>query len=78
MVSQNAESMMLVPSGSIDGYIRAVSTIPLLTAEEEIELATKLRDEGDLKAARKLVLAHLRFVVSIARGYEGYGLPCGI
>ena len=75
MVSQNAESMMLVPSGSIDGYIRAVSTIPLLTAEEEIELATKLRDEGDLKAARKLVLAHLRFVVSIARGYEGYGLP---
>lgn len=75
MVSQNYESMMLVPSDNIDGYIRAISTIPLLTAEEELSLATKLRDEGDLDAARKLVLAHLRFVVSIARGYEGYGLP---
>lgn len=75
MVYQNDESMMLVPSDNIDGYIRAINSIPLLTKEEEIELATRLRDEGDVEAARKLVLAHLRFVVSIARGYDGYGLP---
>ncbi len=70
-----ADAMMLVPSDNIDGYMRAVSTIPLLTADEERDLATKLRDDGDVSAARKLVLSHLRFVVSIARGYEGYGLP---
>ena len=75
MVYQNDESMMLVPSDNIDGYIRAINSIPFLTKEEEIELATRLRDEGDVEAARKLVLAHLRFVVSIARGYDGYGLP---
>lgn len=75
MYTQNAESMMLVPSNNIDGYIRAINSIPLLTYEEEVELATKLRDSGDVEAARKLVLAHLRFVVSIARGYDGYGLP---
>ena len=74
MVYQNDESMMLVPSDNIDGYIRAINSIPLLTKEEEIELATRLRDEGDVEAARKLVLAHLRFVVSIARGYDCYGV----
>lgn len=75
MLLQKDESMMLVPSDNIDGYIRAINSIPLLTAEEELELATKLRDTGDVEAARKLVLSHLRFVVSIARGYDGYGLP---
>ncbi len=73
----NAENMMLVPSDNLDGYIRAINSIPLLTEKEEFYLATRLQKEGDLEAARKLVLAHLRFVVSIARGYMGYGLPLG-
>ncbi len=68
-------SLMLVPSGNIEGYIRSVNAIPLLSAEEEYELATKFNEEGDLDAAKKLVMTHLRFVVSIAKGYEGYGLP---
>ncbi len=66
---------MLVPSSNIEGYIRAVSAIPLLTAREEHDLAVDFRANGNIEAARKLVLAHLRFVVSIARGYIGYGLP---
>ena len=60
--------------GNIDAYINWVKQIPLLSAEEELELAKKLHDQGDLEAARKLVLAHLRFVVYIAKGYLGYGL----
>ena len=71
----NSDAYMLVPSDNIDGYIRAINSIPLLTEKEEIELATRLKESGDLEAARKLVMSHLRFVVSIARGYEGYGLP---
>ncbi len=61
--------------GSIDQYIQSVNRIPLLTEREEVELATRLRDEGDVEAARKLVMSHLRLVVAIARGYLGYGLP---
>lgn len=66
-----------VPSaaGSIDQYIQAVNRVPLLTEQQEVELATRLRDEGDVEAARQLVLSHLRVVVAIARGYLGYGLP---
>ncbi|TCJ14773.1 RNA polymerase sigma factor RpoH [Parasulfuritortus cantonensis] len=66
-----------VPSalGSLDNYIQAVNRFPLLSAEEEHELATRLQRHGDLEAARKLVLSHLRLVVAIARGYLGYGLP---
>ncbi|HRQ48868.1 MAG TPA: sigma factor, partial [Rhodocyclaceae bacterium] len=66
-----------VPSavGSIDQYIQTVNRIPLLSEKEEIELAIRLRDDGDVDAARKLVMSHLRLVVSIARGYLGYGLP---
>lgn len=66
-----------VPSavGSIDQYIQSVNRIPLLTEHEEVELATRLRDEGDVDAARRLVMSHLRLVVAIARGYLGYGLP---
>lgn len=71
----NSDAYMLVPGDNIDGYIRAINSIPLLTEKEEIELATRLKESGDLEAARKLVMSHLRFVVSIARGYEGYGLP---
>lgn len=61
--------------GNIDAYISAVNRLPMLTHEEEISLARRLRDENDLGAAQKLVLSHLRLVVSIARGYLGYGLP---
>lgn len=66
-----------VPSaaGSLEQYIQAVNSIPMLTAEEESELANRYRAASDLAAAKKLVLSHLRVVVSIARGYAGYGLP---
>jgi RNA polymerase sigma-32 factor len=63
------------PVGSLDAYIDAVAKVPVLTREAELELARQLRDHGDLEAARQLVFSHLRFVVHIARGYHGYGLP---
>ncbi|MEM0514016.1 RNA polymerase sigma factor RpoH [Pseudoalteromonas sp. YIC-827] len=62
-------------SASIEGYLQAVSTIPMLEAEEERRLASKLQDEGDLSAAKQLIMSHLRFVAHIAKGYSGYGLP---
>ena len=65
------------PVGSLDAYIDKVARIPVLAREEEMKLATRFRDENDLEAARELVLSHLRFVVHIARGYSGYGLPIG-
>jgi RNA polymerase sigma-32 factor len=65
------------PLGSLDAYIDTVSRIPVLSREEELALAKRLRDHDDLDAARDLVLSHLRFVVHIARGYSGYGLPVG-
>ncbi len=61
--------------GSLENYIQAVNRFPLLSAEEEHELAVRFRDEEDLEAARQLILSHLRLVVAIARGYLGYGLP---
>ncbi|HYC42633.1 MAG TPA: RNA polymerase sigma factor RpoH [Noviherbaspirillum sp.] len=61
--------------GNIEAYISAVNRIPMLTAEEETSLARRLREQNDLAAAQKLVMSHLRLVVSIARGYLGYGLP---
>jgi len=61
----------------LDHYIQAANSVAVLSAEEEYEIATRLRNEDDLEAARTLVLAHLRFVVHIARGYLGYGLPLG-
>jgi len=66
-----------VPSlvGSLETYIATVNRFSLLTAEEELSLARKLRDENDIDAARALVVSHLRVVVAIARGYLGYGLP---
>ena len=67
--------MMLVPQGSIEGYIRAANEYPMLTAEEEKELAERLYYHEDIDAAKKLVLSHLRFVIHVARGYSGYGLP---
>ncbi|MHC8440651.1 MAG: RNA polymerase sigma factor RpoH [Candidatus Eutrophobiaceae bacterium] len=61
--------------GSLENYIRAVNQIPMLSADEETRLAERLCAQGDLDAARTLVMSHLRFVVSVARGYRGYGLP---
>jgi RNA polymerase sigma-32 factor len=61
--------------GNIEAYISAVNRIPMLTHEEETTLARRLRDKNDLAAAQKLIMSHLRLVVSIARGYLGYGLP---
>ncbi len=63
-----------LPTGSIDAYISAAYQLPMLSAEEERNLALRLRDQGDLDAARLLVLSHLRFVIRVARGYSGYGL----
>ncbi len=68
----------MVPSlGNLDAYISATNRIPLLTHEEEVSLARRLRADGDLQAAGQLVLSHLRLVVSISRQYLGYGLPHG-
>jgi len=66
-----------VPSatGSIEAYISAANRVPMLTEEEEKTLARRLRDTGDLDAARGLVTSHLRLVIAVARGYLGYGLP---
>lgn len=63
-----------VPVGSIDAYIYGVNQIPMLTAEEEYDYAQRFQDDGDVEGARALVLAHLRYVVRVARGYLGYGL----
>jgi len=70
-----AKDFALMPTGNIDAYISASYQIPVLTPEEEKELAVRLRDHGDMQAARRMVMSHLRFVIRIARGYLGYGLP---
>jgi RNA polymerase sigma-32 factor len=73
------DSVLALPTlsttGSLEGYIQAVNRIPLLSQEKEFELATEFHRDGNLNAARQLVMSHLRLVVSIARGYSGYGLP---
>ena len=72
-------SHLMVPAGtgSLDAYIQEVNRIPMLTLEEEKDLAVRLRRDNDLDAAKQLVMSHLRFVVRIARGYSGYGLALG-
>ncbi|BAU56824.1 RNA polymerase sigma factor RpoH [Halorhodospira halochloris] len=65
------------PTSSEEAYIQAVNQIPVLDAEEELDLAKRYHDQGDVDAARQLVMSHLRFVVHIARGYRGYGLALG-
>jgi RNA polymerase sigma-32 factor len=77
LVRPNTDLVLAGPVGSLDAYVERVSRIAVLSREEESALARQLRDQGDLDAARQLVLAHLRFVVHIARGYSGYGLPVG-
>ncbi len=73
----NATMNFPVPSavGSLESYVQAVNRFPVLSREEEHELATRFKSQDDLDAARQLVLSHLRVVVSVARGYAGYGLP---
>jgi RNA polymerase sigma-32 factor len=73
----NAALPVTLPStaGSVDAYIQAVSRFPILSEADEVQLARDYRERDDLDAARQLVLSHLRLVVSIARGYLGYGLP---
>jgi RNA polymerase sigma-32 factor len=66
---------LAVPTGSLEAYVSAAAQVPMLSVEEERDLATRLQDEGDLTAARQLVMSHLRFVIHVARGYSGYGLP---
>ena len=65
------------PVGSVDAYIQAVAGIPVLSQDEERSLAVRFRQDGDLEAARQLVVSHLRFVIHIARSYTGYGLQLG-
>ena len=64
-----------MPTGSLEAYISTVNRFPILSAEEEQNLARRFRDAEDLEAARELVVSHLRLVVAVARGYLGYGLP---
>ncbi len=73
----NYNLILAGPTGSLDSYIQAVNAIPVLDKETEFELARRLREENDLEAARQLVMSQLRFVVHIARGYNGYGLALG-
>lgn len=67
--------LVIVSQGSLEAYVRATNIYPMLTAEEEYNWATQLHYNGDLEAAKQLILAHLRFVVHIARSYSSYGLP---
>ena len=74
-MSKSMQMALTIPqSGSIESYIQSVSNIPMLSADEEKSLAERLFNEGDLTAARELVMSHLRFVVHIAKSYSGYGL----
>lgn len=77
MSSEITSMALAVPqsSGSLEAYISTVNRIPMLSAEEERELATRLHEQDDLEAARQLIMSHLRFVVHVARSYSGYGLP---
>lgn len=68
-------NQFLVPIGSLESYIAAVNRVPMLSEAEEQALALRFQNDNDLDAARRLVLSHLRFVVRVARGYQGYGLP---
>ena len=77
LAPRQPELLLASPLGNLDHYISAAGSIPVLTLEEERELAVRFRESNDLDAARRLVLAHLRFVVHVARGYRGYGLQLG-
>lgn len=74
-MTNQAYPMALVSQDSLDSYIRSVNGYPMLSADEERELAERLHYKGDIDAAKGLILSHLQFVVHVARGYSGYGLP---
>ncbi|WP_428773628.1 RNA polymerase sigma factor RpoH [Vibrio sp.] len=74
-MTNQAYPMTVVTQDSLDSYIRSVNSYPMLTADEERELAERLHYQGEIDAAKGLILSHLRFVVHVARGYSGYGLP---
>ena len=71
------DQLLAGPLGSFEAYAERISRIPVLTREQEVALFSRLQQHNDLTAARELVLSHLRFVLHIARGYVGYGLPLG-
>ena len=75
MMTHVPELGLTGPLGSFEAYVERVSRVPVLSREDEQHLARRFREEDDLDAARQLVMSHLRFVVHIARGYNGYGLP---
>ena len=75
LIAKPGDFGLIGPVGSFDAYVERVRQIPVLSREEEQQLAQRFRDTEDLDAARQLVLSHLRFVLHIARGYAGYGLP---
>ncbi len=75
IANMNYDLSLAGPVGSLDAYIQGVGSIPVLSREDEQALSRRFREEEDLDAARDLVMAHLRFVVHIAKGYQGYGLP---
>lgn len=77
LVPSQRDLILAGPVGSLDAYVQTVKAIPVLSRQEELELARRFRDENDLDAARALVMSQLRFVVHIARSYAGYGLPIG-
>ena len=74
MIKKLPNIQCALPVGSIDCYIHSVNQVPILSLDEEQNLARLLQNEGDIDAARQLIMSHLRFVVKIARGYTGYGL----
>ncbi len=77
MTKKSLAIPLAVPTGSLESYISAVNSISMLTPEEESSLGQQVKDSGDLDAAQRMIMSHLRFVVHIARGYRGYGLPQG-
>jgi RNA polymerase sigma-32 factor len=76
-IARPSDNLFAGPLGSFEAYAERISRIPVLTREQELELASRFRNDEDLEAARTLVMSHLRFVLHIARGYSGYGLPIG-
>ncbi len=77
LITRPKDFALIGPVGSFDAYLERVGRVPVLSREDEQALAKRFHSEGDVDAARTLVLSHLRFVVHIARGYLGYGLPIG-
>ncbi|WP_372872886.1 RNA polymerase sigma factor RpoH [Shewanella sp.] len=77
MTGQTQSMALMVPQGasSLEAYIHSVSSMPMLEAEQEYQLAKRLQETGDLQAAKQLIMSHLRFVVHVAKSYSGYGLP---